>query len=96
MQIKRIADLCERFKELSNDFDKALPSVYRYSGQPSTGDRRADAWSNADRCIITTAAALSELEAVLREQLMLRAKPRGKPKAEVDERIGTPMYVVDE
>ena len=73
MQIKRIADLCERFKELSDDFDKALPSVYRYSGQPSTGDRRADAWANADRCVITTAAALSELCDVLRDHAKLPA-----------------------
>lgn len=82
-QLKRIANLVEWFSEIAADFDKILPPCYRFDGAAPTGDPRADAWANADRCIITTAAALSELESVLRTQAMLRAKPRGKPKAEV-------------
>ena len=83
MQIKRIADLVEWHKELSADFDKALPSCYRFNGETDTGDRRRDAWANADRCIVMTGAALTELEAVLRSHAIGRAKPRGKPKTEV-------------
>ncbi len=31
-KIKRIADLVEWHKELSDDFDKALPNIYRFNG----------------------------------------------------------------
>lgn len=91
-KIKRITDLVEWHKELSADFDKLLPSMYRFNGVASTGDRRRDAWASVDKCVVMTGAALTELEAVLRSAAIVRAKPRGKPKAEVDERIGAPMY----
>ncbi|MEE9128544.1 MAG: phage integrase SAM-like domain-containing protein [Phycisphaerales bacterium] len=46
-KIKHIANLVEWHKELSADFDKALPPIYRFNGVTSTGDARRDAWANA-------------------------------------------------
>ena len=68
VKLRNVANLCEWFRELASDFDRLLPGDYRYDGQKPGRDRRHNAWANADRCIITTAAALSELEAVLRER----------------------------
>ncbi len=100
-KIRLVAGLVEWHKELSNDFRKLLPGMYRYRGVNNSGDARRDAWSNCDRLIATTAKALTELERVLRTAAMERAKPRGNPPkytrvgrdAGKDERIGTPMYV---
>ncbi len=89
-QLKCIANLREWFTELAADFDRALPICYRYTGEPPTGDKRADAWAAADRCIVTTAAALSDLESVLRTQTMLRAKPRGKGKTKEEAEVAEP------
>ena len=86
-KLKRVANLCEWFSELATDFDRLLPACYRFNGEPSTGDQRADAWANADRCIITTASALNELEGVLRRQSMLRSKPRGENKPQVEAEV---------
>ncbi len=91
-KIKLVSNLVEWHKELSLDFDKALPSIYRFNGVASTCDARRDAWANADRCVVMTGAALELLERVLRSAAIERAKPRGRPKEKVDERIGTPMY----
>ena len=84
MQVKRIADLAEWHKELSADFDKALPSCYRFNGETDTGDRRRDAWANADKLIVQTGAALTELERVLRSHAIERSKPRGKSAKHVE------------
>ncbi len=101
-KIKAIAALCEWHRELSTDFDKALPSIYRHSGQKPGQDRRANAWGNADKCIMLAGAALTELESVLRSHAITKAKPPGRPAKYVkvehdedapDERIGTPMFV---
>ncbi len=70
-KLKRVADLAEWFTELAVEFDRLLPSIYRFNGEPLTGDQRADAWAATDRCIITTAAALNDLEAVLRDHAKL-------------------------
>ena len=75
---------------MSTDFDKLLPPTYRFNGEASTGDRRRDAWANADRCVVMTGAALSELERVLRSAAIERAKPRGEPKAEVVADVAEP------
>ncbi len=91
-KIRRIASIVEWHKELSADFDKLLPSIYRFNGVTSTDDPRRDAWAEADRCVVMTGAALVELERVLRSDAIRRAKPRGRPKEKVDVRIGTPMY----
>ena len=77
-KIRRIASIVEWHRELSTDFDKLLPPMYRFNGEPSTGDRRADAWSNADKCIVMTGAALTELESVLRSHLVTSTVNRGK------------------
>ncbi len=47
-KIRLVADIVEWHKELSADFDKLLPGIYRFNGVTSTGDRRRDAWANAD------------------------------------------------
>ncbi len=83
VKLRNVANLCEWFTELAVDFDTLLPPCYRFNGEASTGDARRDAWSNADKCIVMTGAALTELEAVLRSDAIERAKPRGKPKTEV-------------
>ena len=58
---QRVTALVERFNEIAADFDKLLPKCYRYTRQPPVGDRRGDAWSNAEQYLITAGAALSEL-----------------------------------
>ena len=82
-KIKRVTDLAEWHRELSSDFDRLLPSCYRFNGVASTGDARRDAWANADRCVVMTGAALTELESVLRSDAIQRAKPRGEPSTYV-------------
>ena len=82
-KLKRIDNIVDWFADLASEFDKALPKIYRYDGQPPGRDRRANAWSNADKCIVMTGAALATLERVLRSHAIERAKPRGRPKAEV-------------
>lgn len=67
VKLRNVANLCEWFRELASDFDRLLPGDYRYDGQKPGRDRRHNAWANADRCIITTAAALNELRDVLRD-----------------------------
>ena len=64
---QRIAALSERFDQLVFDFGKLIPPCYRYKGQPSTGDARADAWAAADHNIITAMIDLHELCDVLDE-----------------------------
>lgn len=99
-KIKHIANLCEWFTELAAEFDKVLPHIYRFNGVESTGDRRRDAWADADRLIVMAGAALTKLEAVLRSAAIQRALPRGRAStcakveddAEPDKRIGAPMY----
>ncbi len=68
---QRITALAERFNQLASDFDELLPTIYRYSGQPPTGDHRAEARAAADQHMITTAAALCELRDVLRDHAKL-------------------------
>ncbi len=55
---RRIDEIAEQFAVLATDLDDLLPACYRFSGQPSTGDHGADAWS---------AAALNELRDILRD-----------------------------
>lgn len=76
-KIKRIADIVEWYKELSADFDALLPPIYRFDGVTSTGDPRRDAWANADRCVVMTGAALTELESVLRSHIVTSTVDRG-------------------
>ncbi len=76
-KIKGVADIVEWHKELSADFDKLLPNIYRFDGVASTGDARRDAWANADRCVVMTGAALAELERVLRSHVVSSAVDRG-------------------
>ena len=77
-KLRSVAYLRERFDELASDFDSLLPAQYRYNGQTPVDDARARAWGEVDKGMITTAAALVELEAELRKQLMIRSQPRGK------------------
>ena len=76
-KIKAIAALCEWHKELSADFDKLLPHIYRHCGEEPGQDRRANAWSYADRCIMLAGAALTELESVLRSHVVTSTVDRG-------------------
>lgn len=76
-KLKRVADIVEWYKELSIDFDKALPPCYRYSGQPPGDDRRANAWAAADKYVVMAGAALTELEAALRSHIVTSTVDRG-------------------
>ena len=66
-KIKRITDLVEWFSEFAVDFDKLLPSIYRFDGKPPGRDRRANAWAKCDQHTVILADALAGLQDVLRK-----------------------------
>ena len=100
-KIRLVSDLVAWHNELSTDFRKLLPSMYRYRGVNNSGDARRDAWGNCDRLVTTTGKALAELEAVLRTAEIGKTKRRGRQKTEEkteespeeNVRIGAPMFV---
>ena len=47
-KLKNVENLVEWFGEFAVDFDKLLPSIYRYDGQKPGRDRRANAWARVD------------------------------------------------
>lgn len=61
-----LGEIASDFAMLATRFDKLLPSQFRYSGRPPNNGPRGNAWSIADKAVITAADALGSLSVVLR------------------------------
>lgn len=75
---RRVDDLVSWFAEFAVDFDKILPSIYRFDGSNPGRDRRANAWARVDQHVILLNDALSELQTVLRSRIVTSTVNRGK------------------
>ena len=70
LKSQRIDNLTEWFSEFAQDFDRLLPSCYRFTGTLPTTDKRARQWARTDQLVILLRESLGELATILRTHTM--------------------------